>query len=395
MPMSADGGNRRMSRAEIMERARGIAAAVAPHTEKAEKLRRLPPENVTAIMQSGLMPMMRPARFGGFGGDWLDLLGTCLTVGRVCGSTSWCLSFLLHHQWIFAYFPDAAQKCVYGAAADPKFVVSFAPVGKVRAVGGGWELSGEWPWGSGGDHCDWSMVAALVPGAEGGPPEARMFLLQPGQFRMRDVWYSVGLKGSGTNNIVVDPVFVPAEFTLDISAAREGSAPGCALDDGVIFRSPLTAQAWVGLVAPLLGVAHGGCDAFVGYTRTKTSTFGDKTAENAPMQMAIGESLAELDAAVALVERINVGLFAERPVTLEHRVRYRRNAALAARLSLGAIDRLFDLAGAQGLTENGALQRHWRDAHAIAHHYALGTMGFQNSGRLALGLGMTPGDPLY
>ena len=82
-------------------------------------------------------------------------------------------------------------------------------------------------------------------------------------------------------------------------------------------------------------------------------------------------------------------------MTLEHRVRHRRNATAASRLALRAIDRLFDLAGAQGLTETGALQRHWRDAHAIAHHYAFNSVSFQNSGRLSLGLGMTPGDGLY
>jgi len=393
--MTATNPDRTMTRAEVIERARGIAAIVAPHVERTEKLRRLPLENVEAMMDSGLMPMMRPARFGGFGGDWVDLLNACTEVGRVCGSTGWCLSFLLHHQWIFAYFPDAAQRHVFGAAPDPKFVVSFAPVGKLRAVEGGWELSGEWPWGSGGDHCDWSMVNAIVPGADGAPPHARMFLLQPGQFRMRDVWNSVGLKGSGTNNIVVDPVFVPEEFTLDLQQARDATAPGCRVNDGVMFRSSLTAQTWLGILGPLLGVVRGGCDAFIAYTRTKTSTFGDKSAEGGPMQIAIGESLAELDAAYALAERVNETLFAEQPMTIEHRVRHRRNVTAASRLALHAIDRLFNLAGAQGLTETGALQRHWRDAHAIANHYAFSAVAFQNSGRLALGLGMTPGDPLY
>src|ERR1700691_4767997 len=142
--MTSASGKRRMSRGEVIERARGIAAAVAPQAERAEKLRRLPPENVAAIMQSGLMPMMRPARFGGVGGDWVDLLNACVEVGRACGSTSWCLSFLLHHQWIFAYFPDAAQKRVFEAAPDPKFVVSFAPSGRVQPAPGGSELSGEW-----------------------------------------------------------------------------------------------------------------------------------------------------------------------------------------------------------------------------------------------------------
>jgi 3-hydroxy-9,10-secoandrosta-1,3,5(10)-triene-9,17-dione monooxygenase len=212
---------------------------------------------------------------------------------------------------------------------------------------------------------------------------------------MRDVWYSVGLKGSGTNNIVVDPVFVPEEFTLDVQQARDATAPGCSLDEGVLFRSSLTAQTWIGILAPLLGVARGACDAFIGYTGTKTSTFGEKTAEATPMQIAIGESLADLDAAFALGARINEVLFAEQPLTLEHRVRHRRNATAAARLALQAVDRIFDLAGAQGLTETGALQRHWRDAHAIAHHYAFNSVSFQNSGRLSLGLGMTPGDALY
>jgi 3-hydroxy-9,10-secoandrosta-1,3,5(10)-triene-9,17-dione monooxygenase len=390
--VTATTGHPRISRAGVIERARGIAAAVAPNVDRAEQLRRMPPENVKAMMDSGLMPLMRPARFGGSGGDWVDLLNVCREVGRVCGSTAWCLSFLIHHQWIFAYFPDAAQKRVFGSARDPKFVVSFAPVGKVRPVAGGWELSGEWPWGSGGDHCEWGMVNAIVPGE---PPQARMFLLLPGQFRMRDVWYSVGLKGSGTNNIVVDPVLVPEAFTLDIQQAREATAPGCSLDDGVLFRSSLTAQTWIGLLAPLLGVAHGACDAFIGYTRTKTSTFGEKVADSTPMQIAIGESLAELDAAVALAERVNEVLFTEQPLTLEHRVRHRRNATAAARLALQAVDRLFDLAGAQGLTETGALQRHWRDAHAIAHHYGFNSVAVQNSGRLSLGLGMTPGDALY
>jgi 3-hydroxy-9,10-secoandrosta-1,3,5(10)-triene-9,17-dione monooxygenase len=388
------GYERRMSRAEVIERAEGIARAVAPNVERAEALRRLPPENVKAMMDSGLMPMMKPPRFGGFGGDWLDLLNACIAVGRVCGSTGWCLSFLLHHQWIFAFFPDAAQKLVFGRAPEPKFVVSFAPVGKVRPVKGGFELEGEWPWGSGGDHCDWAMVGAIVALPDQ-PPQARMFLLQPGQFRIRDVWYSVGLKASGTNNIVVDPVFVPSELTLDITAAREGTAPGCALEDHPMFRSSLTAQTWVGILAPLVGAASGGSDAFSAYMRNKVSTFGEKSADVGHIQMAIGESLADLDAAYALAERINRAIFEEQPLGLEHRVRARRNATMAARLSLQAVDRLFNLSGAQGLTERGALQRHWRDAHAISNHFALSPIGFQNAGRLALGLGMMPGDPLY
>ena len=115
--MTSTTGSRRMSRAEVIERARSIAGAVAPQVERAEKLRRMPPENVKAMMESGLMPLMHPARFGGFGGDWLDLINVCSEVGRVCGSTAWCLSFLLHHQWIFAFFPDPRKNASSGQSA--------------------------------------------------------------------------------------------------------------------------------------------------------------------------------------------------------------------------------------------------------------------------------------
>src|ERR1700751_3293547 len=128
--MTVTTGGRGMSRAEVIERARGIAAAVAPQVARAEQLRRMPPENVTAMMGSGLMPLMRPVRFGGVGGGWVDLLCHFCESGRGRGSTAWGLSFLNHHQWIFACFPDAAQNRVFGSERDPKFVVSFAPVGK-------------------------------------------------------------------------------------------------------------------------------------------------------------------------------------------------------------------------------------------------------------------------
>lgn len=152
-----------MTRAEAVARAKRVAERVAPNAEKAERLRRLPMENVEAILESELDLLLRPRRWGGLGADWMYMVDTVSEVGKVCGSTAWCMGFLMHHQWWLSYFPDAAQRAVYESDSRPKIATAFAPMGKVAAIPGGYRISGEWMWGSGVDYCDWAIVGGFVP----------------------------------------------------------------------------------------------------------------------------------------------------------------------------------------------------------------------------------------
>lgn len=379
-----------MTRAEAVARAKRVAERVAPNAEKAEQLRRLPLENVDAILESELDLLLRPRRWGGLGADWMYMVDTVSEVGKVCGSTAWCMGFLMHHQWWLSYFPDAAQRAVYERDSRPKIATAFAPMGKVTAVPGGYRISGEWMWGSGVDYCDWAIVGGFVPGqqsADGGP-RLLNYLLRPGEFTVKDTWHSVGLKGTGSNNILVDDVFVPEEHTVNMEQAREGTAPGCALDDGVLYRSSFAYQSPYGIISPMIGVARGAYEAFVAFTRGRVSTVsGASIADAAPVQTRIGEAAARIDAAYVILENINRILHEEQPVALAHRLRAKRDFAFAGRLLAGAVDLLFNVAGARGLNMDNSLQRAWRDTHAIANHLVLNTdVMYQNSGRAALGL---------
>jgi 3-hydroxy-9,10-secoandrosta-1,3,5(10)-triene-9,17-dione monooxygenase len=379
-----------ISRAQAVERAKLIAARVAANAERVERLRRLPIENVEAILESELDLLLRPRRWGGFGADWMYMVDTVSEVGRVCGSTAWCMGFLMHHQWWLSYFPEAAQATVYGTDPRPKIATAFAPFGKVTVVPGGYRISGEWRWASGVDYCDWAIVGGYVPGrkATDGGPALFNFLLKPGEFSVKDTWHSVGLKGTGSNNIVVDDVFVPQEHAIDLEQAREGTAPGCMLDDGILYRSSFAYQSPYGIISPMIGVARGAYDAFVAFTRERTSTVsGALVADAAPLQIRVGEAAAGIDAAYTIVENLNRILHEEAPVTLAHRIRAKRDFAFASRLLLNAVDLLFNIAGARGLDEDNPLQRAWRDTHAIANHLVLNTdVTYQNAGRAAFGL---------
>ena len=374
-----------MTRDEALARARELASSLRRFVDEAETGRRLPMGAVEAMQASGLLRMVRPARFDGLELDWMTLLDCVAEVGKVSGSLGWCFCFLMQHQWVLSYFPEAAQAAVYGRDADPRIVTSFGAFGKAEPEAGGYRLSGDWSFGSGGDHSSWAIVGAPVTGPT---PGMRWFLIERGQFTIRDTWHSVGLKGSGSNNIVADGAFVPEAFSLDLGAAFGGHAPGSQFLDGPLYQAPLSSQFQFGLLSPMMGVARGAMETFLEFSQGRVGTMtGSKVAESPLLQVRIGESAAEIDAAYAILEKINRGLLSGELATPAAAARVGRDFGFCARLMVRAVDRLFEVAGARGLSEGSPLGRHWRDIHAMANHVALNCESlFQAFGRQALGL---------
>ncbi len=374
-----------MTREEAVARARELAATLREYVDEAEASRRLPKAAVEAMQASGLLPMVRPGRWGGFEMDWMTLLDCVAEVGKVSGSLGWCFCFLMQHQWVLSYFPEAAQEAVYGRDPQPRIVTSFGAFGKAEPEPGGYKVSGDWAFGSGGDHCNWAIVGAPVMGSQ---PGMRWFLLQPGQFSIRDTWNSVGLKGSGSNNIVVEGASVPGDFSLDLAAAYGGHAPGSKFLDGPLYQAPLSSQFQFGLLSPMMGVARGALETFLEFSQGRVGTMtGSKVADSPLLQARIGESAAEIDAAYAILDRISRGVMSGELATPAVGAQVGRDFGLCAKLMVQAVDRLFAVAGARGLNEGGPLGRHWRDVHAISNHVALNSESlFQAFGRQALGL---------
>ena len=374
-----------MTRAEALAKARELASTLRPYVDEAETGRRLPTAAVDAMVASGLLPMVRPSHWGGFEMDWMTLLDCVVEVGKVSGSLGWCFCFLMQHQWVLSYFPEAAQAAVYGRDADPRIVTSFGAFGRAEPEPGGFKVSGDWAFGSGGDHCSWAIVGAPVIGPQ---PGMRWFLLEPGQFHIRDTWNSVGLKGSGSNNIVVDGALVLEAFSLDLGAAYGGHAPGSQFLKGPLYQAPLSSQFQFGLLSPMMGVARGAMDTFLDFSRERIATMtGGKVAENPLLQVRIGESAAEIDAAYAILDKISRGVMSGELATPAVAAQVGRDFGFCAKLMVQAVDRLFAVGGARGLSEDNALGRHWRDVHAIANHVALNSETlFQAFGRQALGL---------
>ncbi len=376
---------------DAVERAKSIGIVAKKNAEECVKLRRMPDENLKAIMDSGLMPLLRPSEFGGFDGDWMTHVDCISEVARYCGSTAWCMSFLLQHQFFVSMLPIEGQKKIYEQHPDPRIATSFAPTGKVKAVPGGYELTGRWKFASAVDHCDWALVGGKIPEKDN---EFGNFLLSPGQFKVDRVWDSVGLAGTGSNDIVLEePAFVADHFYYGTVDAMAGRAPGTNDIKAPLFRQPLAYNSGFGVMAPIHGIARGMYEAYVEFVGKQKALMGKvDAADNVAIQTAIGESKSEIDLAYLLTQKMCASAVQDTDLTVDDVVRVRRDFLLLRKTLGSAVDRLFGLSGARGLTESLPLQRHWRDFHALTHHITFAMPAYQTAGRLALGLTPTPGD---
>jgi len=377
-------------------RARALFPLLRARARQLDDERHLTAEVVDALTDAGLVRTLVPTRWSGAGLTLLDALDATIEVARASGSAGWVQSFWSDHPHWVALFPDEAQQDVWAGGPDARVATSFMPVGRVEPEDGGWLLSGRWTWASGVSHSDWVMLGGLVISPDG-PPDNRLFLVPIGEVTVLDTWYSAGLRGSGSDDVVAERVFVPEHRTLRMLTAREGTSPGAHLHPTPALTAPMMTHAGYAMVGPAIGVARGALEAWQEHARTKAhSHTHQQVSEALPMQLQLAESAVLIDTAEMLVRRCLSVVESGEPLGIEHRVRHRRDISFAMRLVTRAVDGLMQMAGASALRETSPIQRGWRDVRAISTHIMLNfNAAGENYGRLGLGLPLNPKDPFF
>ena len=270
---------------------------------------------------------------------------------------------------------------------------SFAGSGIAAArERGGYRISGRWPFSSGVDYCGWAILVAKLP-----PDGAPHYLAVPlSDCRVVDCWNATGLAGTGSNDIVVEDAFVPGHRIAPWLALCAGKGPGCAVNPGYLYRLPQMAVFSFNLIGVAIGAALGAVEHLTATLRPTSSATGAPLAGQQSIQLRVAESLAEIDAAHALVERNRREIvdWAERDAmpAVEERVRYRRDNAFAAMACCRAIERVQPILGGRGLAAGDPVNRAWRDANAVARHIAL-TWDIAGAIQGAVALGLPCPDP--
>jgi 3-hydroxy-9,10-secoandrosta-1,3,5(10)-triene-9,17-dione monooxygenase len=351
-----------------------LLPALRQRAQEAEDNRVVPAESVKALAETGFFKLLQPASYGGLEADPIAFYTAVRLIASACGSTGWVASVLGVHPWQLALFPPRAQEDVWGADAGTRMSSSYAPTGRAHAVAGGYRLDGRWSFSSGCDHASWVLLGGIVLDGDGQPVDFRTFLLPAGDYAVDDVWDTVGLRGTGSNDIVVDGALVPAHRSLSFTDVTRCAGPGQERNAGPLYRIPYGSVFSYAITAPVIGMATGAYAAHVAYQRdrVRAAYVGQKAAEDPFGQVRIAEAAGLLDAAWLALERNMAELMAharagQRP-PLPLRLRVRRDQVTGTGQAIRAVDLLFENSGGRALKRGTPIQRFWRDAHAGRVH---------------------------
>ncbi|MDH4040247.1 MAG: flavin-dependent monooxygenase [Gammaproteobacteria bacterium] len=347
--------------------------------------RRLPVESVQELQDAGFFLALQPQRFGGYELDPQDFFRMQCAIAEGCMSTAWAAGIVAVHAFQLALMDERAQQEVWGDDIHTRISSSYAPLGKVTPVDGGFRLSGRWGWSSGCDHCSWVLLGAIVPG--GG---YRTFLVPRPDYVIEDTWFSMGLQGTGSNDIVVDDAFVPEYRTHRQEDGFTGNNPGVAINTAPLYRLPW-AQTFIRVVStPAIGAAREGLRLYREAVKGKASGDITKLAGDVGTLERIAFASHEIDAMEALLYRNFDNMMAAatrgEAISIEDRALYRYQASLVIEKSIGVIDALFSSAGGASVFAGSEIQQRFLDIHTARAHVANNPTSFaRNLGALKLG----------
>ncbi len=378
----------------MVARARSLVPALRERATRTEELRRLPPETERNLRDSGLFRLLQPKRVGGSELDYVALVDCADALGQGDASVSWNFANLASHHWMLAMFAPEAQNAVWGEDPDALIASSFVfPAGRARKTTGGYLLSGHWPFSSGVEACGWNMLASVVASDdEADGVEYRLFLLNRRDYSIDDTWNATGLCGTGSNDVRVPEAFVPEHMTVTVNDLAGGPTPGSVVNPNPLYMLPVFSLFPYVLSGVGLGNAQACLDDYVEIARHRASTYNRaKIGDLQSTQIKIAEASAKIDAARLIMRTNCVEVLAEvrrgDVPNIAAKTKLRRDGAFAVNLCTEAVSLMFAASGARSLFTSGALQRQFRDAHAVNSHLAFNfDAAGTNYGRVALGL---------
>ncbi|BAW07704.1 3-hydroxy-9,10-secoandrosta-1,3,5(10)-triene-9,17-dione monooxygenase oxygenase subunit [Nocardia seriolae] len=360
---------------DITERGAALLPSLRERAQETEDLRRIPDASIKDLQESGFFTLLQPRQWGGRACDPVVCYDTVRTLASACGATGWVAGILGIHNWHLGLFDQRAQQDVWGADPNARVASSYAPMGSGVEVAGGYRVSGAWAWSSGCDHADWVVVGGPVL-REGKPVDFGSFLIPRTDYRIDDVWHVVGLRGTGSNTVVLDEIFVPEHRFLSFRTMGELKSPGLRVNTDPVYRMPWGTIHPTTISTPIVGMAYGALAAHLEHqgARVRAAYAGERATDDPFGKIRIAEAASDIDAAWRQLSG-NVAaeyacLVAGLDVPLTLRATARRDQVRSTARATASLDRLFEAAGAGALVDGTALQRFWRDAHAGRVHAA-------------------------
>jgi indole-3-acetate monooxygenase len=375
----------------VISRAEALRPAVEAASNEIEETRRLPPALLDKLHEARLFRLLLPRSSDGIETDPVTFFHVIETIARGDASTAWCLSQAGGCAMSAAYLDLPVARAIFGD--DPRAVLAWGPGPKVKAVEceGGYRVTGVWAFASGGRHATWLGAHCPIFKADGSPrldengrQQERTMLVRSGDVQWTDIWSTVGLRGTASDQFALDDFFVRADHSITRDFERE------CRESGPLYRMGAGTCYQVGFAGVACGIARGALDCFLDVARNKVPRgLKSPLRDNAVVQSNLAQAEVNLRAARAYVLQSMAAIWkdlsAGNTITVEQRITVRMAATNAIHKAKDAVDFAYNAAGATAIFENHPLERRFRDIHTVTQQLQGRLSHFETVGAWMMG----------
>jgi indole-3-acetate monooxygenase len=370
--------------------------ALEPHIREAapaiEAQRRLPQPLAQDLMRAGIFRMGVPQAYGGPELDPMSQVRIVEELARIEGSVGWLSMISTAGSFLSAFVEPAVAQRIFGVW-DSVFAGQVRPPQRADLVEGGYRLSGTTHFNSGCHHASTFGCGCIIyengePRRIGRHPEFRVLMVPAAKATIIDVWDTTGMRGTGSNDVTFDDVFVPFQDSADMAQRPVSPSPLYAFP-------PLFLVSHAGVP---LGIARSALD-FVEElsTRKRMMPSGNPLRDDVEFQETIAWAEAHLGAARAYVyatlEDLWQTLASGGRLSPRQRAQYRMMITYSHQSAKQVISTLYDTATTSSIFRSGRLDRDLRDIVTACQHRVVHLRMYRPAGRLLMGL--DPEEPMF
>ena len=364
-----------------IQKARDLAPLISAASPVNDDIRQLTQPVVAALIDGGFFHMLKPKSVGGMELKPSIYCQVTEAIARADASTGWVVCQSNGCSMTAAYLAPNVAREIFGPANG---IVAWGPPGGAHEavpVDGGFRIGGTWRFMSGSQNATYLGAHIRVHGSG----ELKTFLYPKSSAEFNDIWHTVGLRGTASNEYSVDKLFIPHERSIYRDQARDRR------EDGLLYRFSSGQLYSIGFGGVGLGVARGMIDTFLQLPAGKIARGASKPMrENNVIQSQVAQSEAKWCSARLFLHKVadeawdNIEQHGE--MTLEQRARIRLASTFAIQSARDIVNTLYHAAGSMSVFEENDYERRLRDIHTIAQQSQGRQLHYETVGQLMLGV---------
>lgn len=376
---------------QLIGSAANLAGLLREEGARGESARDLSSKAVAALREAGFLRIWAPRALGGFELHPVAAARVFEELALHDSAAAWFVANSAVITTFFQVFPDGGIELIF---RDPDTILAggWFPPGTAERAEGGYRVTGQWAFGSGCRHANWVTGMTVILDGEGRPelgpdgtPKLLLLAAPAEQAEVVDHWDTLGMRGTGSHDVALSGVFVPADRTFVLGPF---TSPAAAFE-GPLYKFHM----WLGgaeIGAVGLGVARAALDRFTELAHGTVPSYTTTTLRDRPIvQDHVARATALIAAGRSYLHQVLDEAYtwfrgggAADPHVLAP---VQLASCHAVESAVRAVDLLQDVAGTSGIRAELGLERHFRDVHTIAQHTLSSAARYESVGQLLLG----------